>query len=506
MTFTLKLAAGAAAAALLAGSACAADKATLTQSADPYFAEGQATLKRVMEQKTNTAKAKNIILFVGDGMSLPTVTAARIFEGQKKGMGDKAETNLLSFEKFPYSALSETYTSDGMIADSAPTAAAMMTGIKSPNGTIGVTSAVKQGDCKAGLEHSVPTMLEMAETAGLSTGVITTARLTHATPAATYAHTAHRDWEADKNLPEDAAAAGCKDIARQLIESPYGNGLEVAMGGGRTNFIPATMDDPEDAGKKGVRKDGRDLTAEWVKKAPNSAYVWNKTEFDAIDVSKTDHLLGLFNRSHMEYEADIANDKAGEPDLAAMTTKSIELLSKNQKGFFLMVEAGRIDHAHHEGNAYRALEDTVELSEAVKAAMSKVNLEETLIIVTADHSHTFSISGYADRGTNILGLATEGGKVLKGDDDKPYTILGYMNGPGATKDGARADLSNVDTTAPDFLQQSLVPMSSETHAGDDVGIFAVGPWAHLFQGTVGQQYIFHVMDYASKISEPAASL
>ena len=183
-----------------------------------------------------------------------------------------------------------------------------------------------------------------------------------------------------------------------------------------------------------------------------------------------------------------------------MTGKAIDILAKNDKGFFLMVEAGRIDHAHHAGNAARALEDTVALNDAVKEAMGKVNLNDTLIIVTADHAHTMTISGYASRGNPILGLSEE-----KGDDGKPYTTLGYMNGPGALKDNLRADLTNVDTTDIDYLQQALVPMSSETHAGDDVAIFAAGPWSHLFKGVVEQNFIYHVMAHASKIQESMAS-
>ncbi|OYW97912.1 MAG: hypothetical protein B7Z15_22655 [Rhizobiales bacterium 32-66-8] len=170
----------------------------------------------------------------------------------------------------------------------------------------------------------------------------------------------------------------------------------------------------------------------------------------------------------------------------------------------LMVEAGRIDHAHHAGNAARALMDTVALSEAVQAAYDAVNPEETLIVVTADHSHVSSIAGYPARGNPILGIAGNG------DDGKPYSTLGYMNGPGAAvfegeapvaPEGSdaetpltiRADLTDIDTTDVDFLQQALVPMGSETHAGDDVAIFAQGPWAHLFHGVVEQNIIYHVM-------------
>lgn len=165
--------------------------------------------------------------------------------------------------------------------------------------------------------------------------------------------------------------------------------------------------------------------------------MWDKTGFDAIDTASTDHLLGLFNSSHMEYEADRQDDTAGESSLAEMTAKTIDILKKNNKGFVLIIEAGRIDHAHHAGNAARALYDTIALSEAVRVAMEKTSSKDTLLMVTADHSHVFTIAGYPTRGNPILGL-------VKGNDSSgipgvtnstdsnglPYTTLGYINGRG----------------------------------------------------------------------------
>lgn len=468
------------------------------QSKDSYFIAAQNELQTALARQPNVRKAKNIILFVGDGMSVPTVTAARIFEGQKRGVD--GESNKLSFEALmPYVALSKTYTHDSQVADSAPTATAMVAGVKSLNGTLGVTQAAKLENCASQKGNEVTTIFELAEQAGLSTGVVSTTRITHATPAATYAKTVFRDWENDSQLSDEAKQNGCKDIAAQLVDWPVGNGFEVILGGGRSNFMLKDQADPEDNSKTGSRTDGRDLVKEWQAKYDDGAYVWNKAEFDAVDTSKTGHLFGLFERSHMQYEADRAKDKGGEPSLAEMTTKALDVLSKNEDGYVLMVEGGRIDHAHHASNASRALEDTVALSEAVKAAYDKVNPEETLIIVTADHSHTMSIAGYPARNNPILGI------VGAADDKKPYTTLGYMNGPGAKADEPRADLTNVDTANVDFLQQALVPLAeSETHAGDDVPIFAQGPWAHLLQGVVEQNLIYHVMAYASDLPVKAA--
>ena len=490
------LALGASALALTSAAAMAQDN--IQQSTDSYFVAGQAELAKKLETQPNTRRAKNVILIAVDGLSVPTLTAARIHEGQLRGVD--GESNVMSYEALlPFTALSKTYTHDAQVADSAPTATAMVSGVKSVNGTIGVTQNIKVGDCASQKGNEVTTIFELAEEAGLATGIVSTARITHATPAATFAKVAGRDWENDTNLPEEAVAGGCKDIAAQLIDWPAGNGFEVIFGGGRGNFMLADQVDPENAEQKGSRKDGRDLVAEWTTKHNDGVYVWNQEGFDAIDPANVNRAVGLFNRSHMQYESDRAKDAGGEPSLAEMTGKAIDLLAKNDEGFVLMVEGGRVDHAHHAGNAARALTDTIAVAEAVKVIAEKVDLDETLIIMTADHSHVFSIAGYPTRNNPILGIAGTA------DDNKPYTTLGYMNGPGAKLDEPRADLTGVDTTDIDFLQQALVPLGeSETHAGDDVMIFAQGPWAHLFNGSVEQNLIYHIMDQATGLSTRAA--
>ncbi len=478
-----------------------------------WYNAGNQFIADAKKLAPNTRRAKNVIFFVGDGMGISTQTAARILEGQLKGK--TGEENRLSFETLPYSALSKTYSWDQQTSDSAPTMTAMVTGYKTREGMLSVNHTTARGECDANVvaANSLPTMLEFAANAGKSTGVVSTARITHATPAANYAHTPVRDWEADSNEP---AGCGVKDIARQLIEvSPtVRNSLKVALGGGRTYFLPKTVNgasfyDPEYPATKGRRNDGRNLTAEWVSTRGNGAqYVWNKAGFDAIDPSSTEYLLGLFEPSHMQYEADRATDTGGEPSLTEMTEKSIKMLQKNPNGFFLQIEAGRIDHAHHAGNAKRALIDTIELSNAVRKAMEMTNEADTLIVVSADHSHTFTIAGYPHRGNDILGLvkevpAVDGNQPVasKADDGKPYTTLGYQNGPGVTAatlaSGVRPDLSSVDTTSLNFLQQAAIPLAgSETHAGEDVGIWARGPKAYLVRGSMEQNWIFHIMKEA----------
>ena len=211
----------------------------------------------------------------------------------------------------------------------------------------------------------------------------------------------------------------------------------------------------------------------------------------------------------MQYDFDRPADTAGEPSLAEMTDKAIDVLKNNPKGYFLMVEGGRIDHGSHAGNAYRTLSDTVALSDAVKKALEKVDLSDTLVIVTADHSHTLTIAGYPKRGNPILGKVVSPGKTTPdlASDGKPYTTVGFANGIGyyqnqagdavysqTARAGRIEDMSAVNTEDPNFHQEVTVPLQGgETHAGEDVAIYAGGPKAYLMQGVQEQSYIYQVM-------------
>jgi alkaline phosphatase len=441
--------------------------------------------------------------------------------------GLKGEENVLSFERFPYLAHSKTYQNNQQVPDSAPTMTSLITGSKANDGMLSIAPSVLDVDDWEGAqkaENRLQTLLEQAEEHGLWTGVISTARLTHATPGACYAHTPNRGWESDADLTPAAAAGGYPDIARQLLDfnlapvnmnGKKSPGLEVALGGGRSKFLRFDEADPEDPETHGERR-ARSLVREWQDRG--GAYVWDEKGFAAIDPATTGPVLGLFEPSHMQYELDRAKDKAGEPSLTEMTEKAIRILQRGPKGFFLMVEAGRIDHGHHAGNAKRALTDAVELSRAV-ARTAELMGDDTLIVVTADHSHSFTMSGYPTRGNPILGLVVENESTgvpakepARADDGKPYTTLGYANGPGGlpcmcrhdpldpTKIECsclpRADLSKTDTTADNFKQQALIPLGGETHGGEDVVIYARGPWAHLVQGTLEENAVYWVMSKA----------
>jgi alkaline phosphatase len=463
------------------------------------------------EGRGDRHRAKNVILFVGDGMGVSTVSATRVMSVGVDGD--------LVLDQMPYTALSRTADADHITADSASTMTSMMTGVNTNSGVIGFGPATEFDDFNGdGDGAPVTTLLEQAKRQGMKVGVVSTARITHATPAACYSHSNNRDEELDialQALPGDAR-----------YNPALGAGIDLMLGGGRQFFVPSGVVDEE--GGTGSRSDGRDLRAEF--QAAGYRYVWNDAQLENVN-AKDLPLLGLFERSHMEYEYDRPSDTGGEPSLSEMTVKSIELLegaTRRSGGYFLMVESGRIDHAHHAGNAFRALTDAEELDRAVGAAISRVDLRDTLILVTADHSHVFSMAGYPLRAADdlqypvlsappeylsapynnvfdvVYDVDAEGNVVAAGDrDGVPYTILGYHNGPGyrgVPRVAPSADpflgLNGVTVDGPNhgnYLQEAAVPMGSETHAGEEVALYAIGARAELVRGTVKNSYVHKVM-------------
>ncbi|XP_072174583.1 alkaline phosphatase-like [Diadema setosum] len=469
-----------------------------SQDAAFWNNQAQATLRDALRLHANEGVAKNVVFFLGDGMDVTTTTAARIYKGQQEG--NPGEETILSWDQFPYVALSKTYNTDQQVPDSAGTATAFFCGVKAKAGTLGLDDRAERSSCSSTVGASVDSLLVQANQAGKATGVISTARVTHATPGALYAHSPERNWETDVDIPAEEAEDGCIDIARQLVEE--NNFINVILGGGRRNFLPNTTLDPEygHLNQTGRREDNRDLIERWLAdKGVSARYVWNLTAFNEVDIS-TPYLLGLFEPSHMQYETQRLNDTAGEPSIAEMTEKAITMLQQDSDGFFLMVESGRIDHAHHEGVAKGAMVDTVAFHEAVAKALELTSQEDTLVIVTADHGHVMTIGGYPSRGNPILGYDDNN----NGSDSLPYLTLSYANGPGGiilaesyNKTGLRPNHLESDYEADGFKQDATIPADYETHGGTDVAIYAKGPWAHLFHGVHEQNYIPHVVRYAA---------
>ena len=462
-----------------------------------WFEQGKETVaqrKRLLEAEAKLdldGKAKNIIFILGDGMGVSTLTASRIFVGQEKGL--LGEEFSLSFEDFPHTALIKTYNVDLQTPDSAGTMSALMTGMKTDEGIISLPASVSRGDCASMTlqDKKLPTLLDIAKAKGKSTAVVTTARITHATPATTYAHSVDRNWESDDAMPQVAKEMGCLDIASQLIEGSRNNqAVDIILGGGRRHFLPTI--------EGGKRLDGKNLIQQWQQQG--GEYVETLAELHQLPIEPKP-LLGLFSNSHLSY-AYLRPDH--QPSLQQMTAAALSRVRSNDKGYALIIEAGRIDHGHHEGRAYKALTETQELHETVAWLMTQVDIKDTLIVVTADHSHTLTLSGYATRGNPILGYVVENdyeGHPKKDAaldlEGNTYTSLSYRDGPGASAHSDKHSMIGYEEVQqPNYQQLALVPMDYETHGGEDVALYAIGPQAQLFSGTLEQHWVFHALKYA----------
>uniref|UniRef100_A0AAZ3QYD5 Alkaline phosphatase n=1 Tax=Oncorhynchus tshawytscha TaxID=74940 RepID=A0AAZ3QYD5_ONCTS len=404
------------------------------QEKDPLFWNtwAQRTLKNALIlQKLNQNTAKNLILFLGDGMGIPTVTAARILKGQLSRQS--GEETQLEMDKFPFVALSKTYNTNAQVADSAGTATAYLCGVKANEGTVGVSAAAVRSQCNTTQGNEVTSILRWAKEAGKSVGIVTTTRVNHATPSAAYAHCVDRDWYSDGEMPAEAVQAGCKDIARQLFENIPN--IDVIMGGGRKYMFPKNQSDVEYPGEKkhfGTRIDRRNLVEEWNNrmKNKNAYYVWNKKELLSLNPNSVDYLLGLFEPGDLPYDLERNNET--DPSLTEMVEVAIKILKKNPSGFYLLVEG--------------------------------------------DCCARFTL--------------------------KPFTAILYGNGPGfKVVNGLRENVSTLDYEENNYKAQSAVPLSMETHGGEDVAVFAKGPMAHLLHGVHEQNYIPHVMAYAACIGQ-----
>jgi len=414
--------------------------------------------------ETTKPRAKNVILFIGDGMGISTITAARIFDGQSQGK--TGEEHELAFETFENVALVKTYNTNAQVPDSAGTATAMLSGYKTNIAAVNVPPALLEARSAdvCNPDALPPTLTKRAHDANKSVGIISTARITHATPAAMYGHTPLRDLEGNKDM--QGPFVNCKSLAQQMVESQ----AELILGGGDKEFTEAQIET---------------LKTDFI-------YATTKTEMIKAGEG---NLRGLFSRSHMSFEADRGDTE--EPSLAEMTSTAIDRLSADEDGYVLMIEAGRVDHAHHGINAYRAMTDMQALNEAVKVAKAKAD-KDTLIMVTADHSHVFTMAGYPVRGNPILGLAkgfnpeTRQVEIIKDKNGKPYTTLGYHNGPNVRATDSPTLTDNM-VQAKDYRQQTAVNLGSETHAGEDVPLYATGPGAENVRGVMEQDKIYNVM-------------
>jgi alkaline phosphatase len=466
---------------------------------DDWWQGGRAALDARLKVVNRPKRAKNVILMVGDGMGVTTITAARIFDGQHPIDGRKpgpGEENSLAWDGMANTALVKTYNTNAQVPDSAGTASAFNTGVKTRIGVINFGQNQGAEACKTP-EKLPRTFAEIARAQGLAIGIVTTTRITHATPAAVYGHVPSRDWEgADRAYPAADRASGCADLAAQLVG--FKGGIDVALGGGSARFFAV--------GKGGQRDDGRNLVVEWQQRWPTGQFVGDAKGLRALTAAGNGPVLGLFNPDHISFEQDRKDDaEPGLPEMArfALAKLAAGVKARGGKGYYLMIEGGRIDHAHHASNPYRALKEAQMFSATVAEVLKTVNLDETLVLVTADHSHVLTIAGYPERGNDILGYIKptsdgEGGGSLSPEgfalDDRgqPMTTLSYANGPFLARGLSRL----LPPTDPNYLANKTYGTGSESHGGEDVALFAEGPRADLVRGVMEQNLIFHIMGEA----------
>ena len=434
---------------------------------------------------TAKPQAKNIIFFLGDGMGPTTITAARIFKAGEDG--------LLNFERLDRTARIKTYSADAQVTDSAPSMGAYMTGVKINNDVISMKDAkpVAPGKdangnptidrCGASNGSAPMTILELAKANGKAVGAVTTTELTHATPASTFAHVCDRDM--GYTIAQQVVPGGAGYNTR------LGDGVDVLMGGGKIHFTPFDAK----RNPKG-RGDGRDLIAELGARG----YFVANTRADMASSRVGRKFVGIYADSHLDYAS---KRRPEQPTLAEMTSKAIELLSANPKGFFLMVEGGKIDHALHETNARNALVETVAFDEAIQTAVERMRaidpgLENTLIVVTADHDHTMVLNGYPKRGNPVLDIVRgyANGEPTRDADGKTFTTLVFGNGP--NRPDLRADVDSATALAEGYHQEAGVRWSSESHGGGDVKLYATGAGSAPFKGTMENTRVFDLMKAA----------
>jgi alkaline phosphatase len=420
---------------------------------------------------TGPRQAKNVILFVGDGMSPAVRVAARILS---KGIAEGRSRGKLAIDDMPHMALVATAGTDSIITDSANSASAYATGHKTANNAMGVYADRTASPFD---DPRVETITSLAKRKlGLAIGIVTNTEVEDATPAAMVAHTRRR--------------ATYDEIVAQFFAAKP----DVLMGGGSANFLPQAA-----AGSK--RKDDIDYVARF--RDAGYPVAMTKGELESIG-SKPDtrRLLGLFATGNMDGALDRKFAKGGgvakfpeQPDLTEQTQAALNVLSRNEAGFFLMVESGMIDKYTHVLDMERAVYDTIMLDNAVKLARdwSRGRGDDTLILVVADHSHSSSLIG------TLNGEAAPNAPLQ--ERVRVYDKAGF---PDYAPPDAEGYPSRVDAKSRlAILASSQSILGGSVHSGEDVILTATGPGAGRVRGSMDNTDVFRVIAEALGLAAAA---
>jgi len=426
-----------------------------------------------------SGQAKNVILLIGDGMGPSQFEAAWLYSHRLLGK----ELQMVEVMRAGRTAYLTNDTADSIVTESAAAATQIACGVKVPARAAGMGSDGKT-PCR--------TILEIAKAKGLATGLVTTSGITDATPASFSAHVAHRS---------DEAAVAVQQMAL---------GVDVLMGGRKQFFLPEQA--------AGVRKDGRNLLDEG--RAAGYAVAGDADELKAAAGSK---VLGLFNMGNMAYEID--RDKTIEPSLPEMAGKALQVLSRNPKGFFAMIEGGRIDHASHRNDAAGTIRDTLAFDEAVGVALAFAKSHpDTLLIVTADHdTGAMSLIGHSKTSKEYIGMDLEALRRVTASFEVIQAELGKSPAPARVKAlvkrylGIEITDDEAKTVAADPIRKldpanysypylhSLafvlrpylrVGWGSQTHTSSPLFLFGLGPGSERIKGLMHNTELFGVMKAA----------
>lgn len=423
-------------------------------------------------KKSKNGKAKNVIFMIGDGMGVPYTTALRY-------MNDNPETVEMEKTAFdPYLVgLQSTYPEDEKenVTDSAAAATAMSGGVKTYNNAIAVDND----------KTDVKTVLEQAKENGMSTGIVATSEITHATPAS---YGAHEEQRKSENAIAD-------DYYDEMINGEHK--IDVMLGGG-TDFF---------------ERDDRNLAEQFQK--DGYSYVKSAKELKKDDNKQ---ILGLFSEVGMDKMID--RDKE-QPSLADMTTAALDRLKGDKDGFFLMVEGSQIDWAGHDNDVVGAMSEMRDFEKALEEVrdFAKKN-GETLVVVTADHS-TGGISIGADGEYNwdpapiqaakrtpdfmaeqiVKGASVE--ETLAENIDLELTEEEIASVKAAAEEGDQTEIDNAIEKI--FDKRSGTGWTTDGHTGDDVPVYAFGPLKEKFSGMIDNtdqaKMIFELLKNKGKIKD-----
>ncbi|QFT89100.1 Alkaline phosphatase 4 precursor [Bacillus sp. THAF10] len=418
------------------------------------FGDNYADAQKPSESEhEKQGKVKNVIYMIPDGYNAGYATNYRWYKGADS-----------SFD--PYvKGLIKTHSADTEVTDSAAAGTAMATGHKTNNGMVGVTPDGEEVD----------SILDAAEDAKKSTGLVATSTITHATPAV---------FGASVEKRSDEAA-----IAPQFLD----NEVDVLFGGGRDYFTDS--------------KNGGKQKENLIEKAEKQGYhyVSNKEE---LENAKGKKLLGLFADDAMAPE--MHRDETEEPSLAEMTNTAISTLNKNKKGFFLMVEGSQIDWAGHAQDPAWAMSDTEAFDQAVEAALEFAKKDgNTLVVVAGDHETggmSVGANGEYDLKMDIVKGVTATGDKMASELNEDKSNVGEVVQKYTSLELTDKEIEKIKTAEKPAIainnvisDRALIGWTSTAHTGTDLPVYAYGPQSEKFSGLLDNTDLPKIMAKAMKL-------